>query len=357
MSIRRDKKSPIQPSWFISYTDENGIRRRKRVHKNKTEAIRTYYKLLDEINKIKSGESNRPILLKDLIWKYLKDSENNGHSFLTIKRVKNATNAFTRIIGEEIWISDISIHTVERFKRERLREDTPRKTRIAPISVNTELKHLKAMFNWANKMGYLNKSPFLGVRLIKVKPKPIRFLSTGEIRALFNTINEANDNYAEDLFVFYLQTGARRSELLPPKFTWTNIDIERKSIVLVGKKGKRRTIPLNSGLINILVSHRHDEYPFIFSPSQVSRLVKFYLKKAKISDASVHTLRKTCGALLIQAGVDIFRVSKWLGHSTVLVTEQHYVDILPSAYKDISETLGEIGNNFTNKLENKAWIK
>lgn len=354
MSIRKDKYSPIQPCYIIDYVDENGIRHRIRVHKSKTEAMRINLKIIDETEKIKSGDSTPPLLLNELIWKYLKDSEKNGHSYLTIKRVKNATDAFTRIISAEMWISDITIRTIEEFKKFRIRELTPRGTRITPISVNTELKHIKAMFNWAYKMGYLKKSPFLGVNFIKVRPKPIRFLSNGEISILFKIILDVNDKDALDLFTFYLQTGARRSEILPPKLTWNNIDIRRKSIVLIGKKGKRRTMPLNEGLIDILVSRKHDEFPFTLTPDQVSRIIKFYLKKANIVDASVQTLRKTCGALLIQAKVDIFRVSKWLGHSSVVVTERHYVDLLPSAYDDISHLLNDIGNTFTNKLEIKV---
>ena len=56
-------------------------------------------------------------------------------------------------------------------------------------------------------------------------------------------------------------------------------------------------------------------------------------------DANLHTLRKTAGALLIQGGVDIYRVSKFLGHSSVKVTEQHYVDLLQADYADMSSIL------------------
>ena len=66
-----------------------------------------------------------------------------------------------------------------------------------------------------------------------------------------------------------------------------------------------------------------------------------YYKRAGIENANVHTLRKTCGALLIQNGVDIYRVSKWLGHSTVTVTEKHYVDLLRGDYDDISLVMGQ----------------
>ena len=50
--------------------------------------------------------------------------------------------------------------------------------------------------------------------------------------------------------------------------------------------------------------------------------------------------------LLIQYGVDIYRVSKWLGHSTVAVTERHYVDLLNSEYEDIALLLGQTSVEF-----------
>ncbi|MBT6216130.1 MAG: tyrosine-type recombinase/integrase, partial [Candidatus Marinimicrobia bacterium] len=46
-------------------------------------------------------------------------------------------------------------------------------------------------------------------------------------------------------------------------------------------------------------------------------------------NANVHVLRKTFGSLLIQKKLaDIYVVSKLLGHSSVKVTETHYVDLL-----------------------------
>ncbi|MFA4838721.1 MAG: tyrosine-type recombinase/integrase [Candidatus Neomarinimicrobiota bacterium] len=45
-------------------------------------------------------------------------------------------------------------------------------------------------------------------------------------------------------------------------------------------------------------------------------------------NANIHSLRKTAGYLLIESGVDIYRVSKFLNHSSVTVTEKHYADLL-----------------------------
>ena len=74
--------------------------------------------------------------------------------------------------------------------------------------------------------------------------------------------------------------------------------------------------------------------------------MKKYYKIAGIKNASVHTLRKICGAILIQIGVDIYRVSKWLGHSTVSVTEKHYIDLLKSDYEDLSLLLDQSASKY-----------
>ncbi|MCH8305025.1 MAG: site-specific integrase, partial [Candidatus Marinimicrobia bacterium] len=146
----------------------------------------------------------------------------------------------------------------------------------------------------------------------------------------------AQDEDTWDLVTFYLQTGARRSELLPPKFGWDNVNYKRRLIGLIGKRGKRRTLPLNDLLIDILKRRQVHAHPFDLSPYQAYRSVKKYYPPAGIENANLHTLRKTCGSLLIERGVDIYRVSKWLGHSTVTVTERHYVDLLNSDYEDIA---------------------
>ena len=67
--------------------------------------------------------------------------------------------------------------------------------------------------------------------------------------------------------------------------------------------------------------------------------MKKYYKRAGIKNANLHTLRKTAGALLIQQGVDIYRVSRFLGHSSVVVTERHYIDLLQKEYSDMTAAL------------------
>jgi len=223
---------------------------------------------------------------------------------------------------------------------------TPKKKLLTGGGLNTELRRIKAMFNWAINMRIITVSPFLGVKLVKVNSKTVRFLTFSELRAIYEAINKAHDLDASDLFTFYLQTGARRSEILPPKFTWENTDLGRGTIMLHGKKDKYHTLPLSPMLIDILQRRKSYIHPFDFKPYQVDKIIRKYYGRASIHNASVHTLRKTCGSLLIQNGVDIYRVSKWLGHSSVAVTEKHYVDLLQSEYDDIAVLMSNTAVNY-----------
>ena len=116
--------------------------------------------------------------------------------------------------------------------------------------------------------------------------------------------------------------------------------------MLIGKRGKRRTLQLNDLLIGRLKRRQVHAYPFDLSPYQAYRSVKKYYPPAGIENANLHTLRKTCGSLLIERGVDIYRVSKWLGHSSVSVTEQHYIDLIKKDYEDISLILNRASKQF-----------
>lgn len=343
MSIRKDNSAKIQPTWILDYFDENGNRRRSRMQCSMNLAKAKYRMILNEIELrkmgLKDGEHFTP--LSDLVTQYLISSEIDGKSYLTVRRIKNATDSLIRLLGKDISIHKITPTNIEDFKRSRLTELTPRKTILTKAGLNSEIRHIKAMFNWAVKRQIISVSPLLNIDFAKVIEKPVRFLSNPELKYLFDVIDLSANRRFKDLIMFYLQTGARCRELLPPKFTWENVNFIRRTIILVGKRKRRHTLPLNNILLNILKRRSNEEYPFNFTANQVSHGLSKYYQLAGIKNANVHTLRKSCGAILIQQGVDIYRVSKWLRHSTVVVTEHHYIDLLKSDYEDIIEIMGE----------------
>ncbi len=154
-----------------------------------------------------------------------------------------------------------------------------------------------------------------------------------------------NDEDFKNLIVTYLNTGARREELLPPGFTWDNVDFDQGQIRLLGKRDIIRWVPMSQPVREILLQMQEDgkPFPFEYTADQVSYKLGVYYKRADILNANVHVLRKTFGSLLIQNKLaDIYVVSKLLGHSTVKVTETHYVELLKENFEEPIEELSKI---------------
>ena len=77
----------------------------------------------------------------------------------------------------------------------------------------------------------------------------------------------------------------------------------------------------------------------------VYKRIKKYYSTADIHDACIHTLRKTFGSLMVQSGVNIFTVSKLMGHSSVLVSERHYLKLDDKNLRGGVNELSKLGIN------------
>jgi integrase len=56
----------------------------------------------------------------------------------------------------------------------------------------------------------------------------------------------------------------------------------------------------------------------------------------------IHALRHTCASRLVNAGVDLYVVKEWLGHSSIQVTER-YAHLAPRKLAHAATILDELG--------------
>ena len=333
-SIIKHPRKDGKPAYRIYYHDHQNKRRSKIVLGNKKKAESIAHRIEIEVQDIQHGlkaSPNDKERIGKLIPKYLSHLKSAGKQSSTIIRYKSSLAAFTDYFSEEKSIGKVTYAIIENFKGFRLKTCTP-------AAVNVDLRHLRAFLNYCVRMGILEVSPYRGVKQVKLGEHIVRFLRKSEIENLLNEIHKAQDEDMMDLIQFYLNTGARANEILPPNFTWDRVKDDY--IELYGKGDKTRRIGMNKTIRTILEKRRHLDYPFPLLYGYVyGRIVKKYYKRAGIKKANLHTLRKTAGALLIQQGVDIYRVSRFLGHSSVVVTERHYTDLLQKEYADMTATL------------------
>jgi len=329
MATYKKIKKGVYRIHFIN--PKTGKQIRKNVHVSRQDAERIVKKIEADIalgHFSLDTDSGLEFSWEQLEKKYLAYSKRNK-SIKTTKREQFAFNAFDLFLDGNPLLKDLSVNIIEQYRDNRLDNG------IKPATISIELRILKTVFNMAVEWDMVDVNPVIKVKLPKPDIIKIRFLMVEEVKSLVKVTND--DRKFQRLVLAYLNTGARRIELLAPNFTWENVNFREKKIVLVGLKGtNRRYIPMNETLYDVLkeINREGHEFPFDFKPDFVSHKIADYYKLAKIEGANLHSLRKTFGSMLLQSGsADLYTVSKLLGHASVKTTEKYYVDLLDENYR------------------------
>ena len=344
-SVRKLKGHPVE-TYAIDFRDPFTNKRRVRRFKGPKSAAKAIAKELElKRHRIKNGIES-PLRNSVLLDEFIKYYESNSKKIKDEKSVRREMLTLKSFISYNGYgkrkLATFRTIDVQDYVEFRLKYKKADGNHLSPNTVLLDIRNLKVMFNFGIKYMYIERDPMIGVRGPKPLKKKIRFLTEDEIRDLLQSIDR--DNF-RNLIATYLYTGARRDELLPPSFTWESVDFSNKQIMLVGKRALIRYVPMNSTVERILQKHKDEglEYPFEFTPDHVSYKLADYYRIAGIKDANVHVLRKTFGSLLIQKKLaDIFMISKLLGHSSVRVTESHYVELLKENVEKPVEGLTDV---------------
>lgn len=202
---------------------------------------------------------------------------------------------------------------------------------------------LNDMFNKAIDNDICNKNPVVNTRLQSTYKKKEK--KTLNLKQREKAIKWAIKNGYIDILTV-LKTGIRRGELLGLR--WCDIDLENKTIIInqsisppakkgcnidyeLKSKSSHRQIPIDQELTDCLkLLPRDSELVFQCSNANAyGKRVKSVLMKMSeecgLPYLTLHELRHTYGTVLREKGVDIYSISKLMGHSSIEVTAQRYV--------------------------------
>lgn len=253
----------------------------------------------------------------------------------------------------EMRLSDISRRDLYDFEQKRRKMKTRNGGKVSPVTIKRDLACLSSVFSCAEVWEWASMNPVKAYlrgrrqqgQLVESDPRT-RYLTHDEERRL---MMYAPDSIREAI-VFAVDTGLRAQE------QWhlrrDDVDFVRRRITVRAenaKTGSARTIPLLDRSFEIIrrrMSFNRDSTEFIFwrpdgSPVEHTwawREFQLGAETAGLQDVTWHDLRRTCGCRLLQDHkMEMGRVSKWLGHSSIKVTERHYaflyVDDLERALK------------------------
>ena len=219
---------------------------------------------------------------------------------------------------------------------------------LKPASINRELASLKKAFNLAVKeWEWCRENPVSRVSMEQENNTRDRWLSFEEEARVLQSCAP----WLHDLVTFALHTGMRMGEILD--LTWQGVDCTRRTVMVCrSKNGERRTIPVNDTVLSVLrqkskVRSLMTDVVFcshVFTPMESGHLRRSFrvaLSKGKIEDFHFHDLRHTFATRLVQAGVDLYKVQRLLGHKSPIMT-QRYAHHYPESLRDGVEILDRL---------------
>ena len=213
-----------------------------------------------------------------------------------------------------------------------------------PISQGTKalmFQKFCSVFNIAMREGIIRINPTAGVERFKEPESDREFLTIEEIKKLRKT-PPPNEDLAQAFF-FSCLTGLRWSDIV--KLKWSEVQEWHTGtrIVFTQKKtGGLEYLDLNTQAASMLGERGNPEdrvFPKL-GPIQAVRIsIAAWVKSAGINKhITFHCARHTFAVMMLDLGVDIYTVSKLLGHKSIETT-QVYAKILDKNKKAAVERI------------------
>lgn len=232
-----------------------------------------------------------------------------------------------------------------------------------PNTIASNFKCLNAILNKAVKMGLIEKNPLKGYEIKTVNSKKeilsiedIGLLENYEIAPHFKGMELARDIF---LFSFYM-AGMRFSDVC--KLKWENIT-DTEVIYTMSKSERRagstRHIPITPKVKQILDRYKADkifvfpildkcnpndveeiEYTMYIANNRLNRSIRILAQHAGITKrVSIHIAKHSFANYAVKNNVNLFHISKLLGHTKLATTEHYLRDFFQKEQTDVMNNL------------------
>lgn len=216
---------------------------------------------------------------------------------------------------------------------------------VSATTINNYLRNLKAFFSWLAADKYIQRDPLKKVKFLKAERKAREYLTDAEFKKLVNSMDKSYFSEHRDytMIMLMIDTGMRLGECSMLRVD--DIDISNRQISIradIAKGVRDRSVFFSLKTERVLrnwlqFKDRYIETDYLF-PTKKNKMpvnlssfesnFKGYLRRAKIEkELTPHCLRNNFAKRCLMNGMDIYTLSRLLGHSSVTVTEEAYLDL------------------------------
>lgn len=208
-------------------------------------------------------------------------------------------------------------------------------------TVNKKLSCLSMMFKTAKDHGWIKEVPSLTRR--RESKHRIRWFDTEEEGKMLKMADTLGLAALKDYIIVGIDTGFRRGELLgfsPKDYSNGLLHLHADGT----KTEEARAVPATKRVHDIIV--KRSNYRVLFPELSVSILryqwdmLKDHMGMTEDRQFVVHTLRHTCASRLVQRGVPLGIVQKWMGHRNINTTLR-YAHLAPDSLLQAKTALEE----------------
>ena len=283
--------------------------------------------------------------LETLVREFLFECEIREYTPRTVENYKKQLRHFTEFLKEYCSVETLeevqASHVKAFIKHYQMRQ-------CKPSYINDNLKAVKVLCSYAFRENYVDHLITANIKNVKEPKTLIHTFSTDEIKKMISYYqgNSYVDIRNKLILMILFDTGIRINELIEMKPE----QIQDSYFIIYGKGRKERIVPKNPLVSKTLVKYRTaktkyfqcrkaEDHVFLskngkrLNNQAIHKFMKDCAKAVNVRSAvrvSPHTCRHTFAQQQIKNGLDLYSLSRLLGHESVAITQRYLESIQDS---------------------------
>lgn len=302
------------------------------------------------------------MLLEDVYKEFLFDLEIKNYSVRTIKGYRNNNRAFLNFLCNEFAVTEIEEVSTSHIKAYLM---NLKKKGLSESYINGIQKNIRSFFKFNVEEGYIaeKRNPVLGIKWLKQPKVLIQTFNDDEVKRMISAFK--GDYYLslrnKLILMFFVDLGIRNLELC----TLGTLDVRDSVIKIHGKGNKERNLYISPFLKKYIIKYERVKEAYfkdklmtdsnfflsqngrILTVTAIEVIVKKAGEEANIREhirCSPHTLRHYYAQKQLRLGLDVYSLSRLLGHESTIITNRYLQSIQDEQILELAKTTSPLMN-------------